>query len=182
MKRQYLLLAPITAICSLMSACTTTYVTPMAVCHPRRLDVSPSQSVMAPGKTFTIPHDWQYDSWVMKKGARITFFEDGTGEFNGTVFSQYSTQHDELHFQSVQYGVDGNALFTFPGSDVGHVLHIRGSMRDFPYTVRFSFNRAYYPYIHDVKFMARLRLAPGTTSYGLTSNRKARNVGEIRIP
>lgn len=146
-----------------LGSCTTTYVTPMAVSQPKRLDLAQSQSATPFAKTFQLPRDWQYDSWVMKQGSEITFNADGTGVFNATVFSQYTKQADELHFQSVQYGVDGNTLFVVPGSDVGYPLHIRGAFRDHVYTGRFGFDKRYFPYINDVKFYARLYLMPGTT-------------------
>jgi hypothetical protein len=163
-----------------LSSCTTTYITPMAVSQPKRLDLAPSQSATPYSKTFRLPHDWQYDSWVMKKGTQITFNADGTGVFDATVYSQYTRQHDELHFQSVQYGVDGNTLFTVPGSDVGYPLHIRGAFRDQVYTGRFGFDKRYFPYINDVKFFARLYLMPGTT--GHPHSFKTRSEGLTSIP
>lgn len=148
-----------------LASCTTTYITPMAVSQPKRLDLSMSQSATPYSKTFVLPHDWQYDSWVMKKGTQITFNADGTGVFNVTAFSQFTKKHDELHFQSIQYGIDGNTLFVVPGADVGYPIHLRGSFRDFVYTGRFGFDKRYFNHINDVKFFARLYLMPDTVGH-----------------
>jgi hypothetical protein len=163
-----------------LASCTTTYITPMAVSQPKRLDLAQSQSATPLSKTFSLPRDWQYDSWVMKKGSNITFNADGTGTFSITAYSQFTKQHDELHFQSIQYGADGNTLFVVPGSDVGYPIHLRGSYRDFVYTGRFGFDRRYFPYIEDVKFFARLYLMPGTVGHPHRS--KTRSEGSTSIP
>lgn len=140
-------------------SCTTkTYITPMAVAQPNRVDFSADQSLPADVKTFTLPADWQYGTWVVKKGATIQFNRDGTGEFSAVIFSQHVGSPDELHFQSVQYGIDQNVLFTFPGSEVGLRMGLRESFRDFPYETRFGFDPRLFDSIVDVKFLARLRL------------------------
>ena len=149
------LLATLTVI---NSACTTTYVTPMAVTEPLRIDFTPDPSVPATQKAFTLPRDWQYNNWVLKKGTTITFYENGFGEFEGRIFSQFSTSPDEIHLQSIQYGADGNRLFSFPGRDTGFPLHVRNSHQDYPYNQKFAYDKRFFEDIHDVKFFARARM------------------------
>ena len=64
-----------------LAACTTTYITPLSVAETRRVDVTENQEVPAGEKVFTLPNDWQWGPSVMRRGARIVFREDGTGEF-----------------------------------------------------------------------------------------------------
>ncbi|MEM0895798.1 MAG: hypothetical protein AAGJ79_02850 [Verrucomicrobiota bacterium] len=164
-------------LAALLAGCTQTYVTPMAVAQPRRADFSDDQSAIPPQKSFFLPGDWQYNNWVMKKGTKITFYADGFGEFEGTVYSQMSSSPDELHFQAIQYGKDGNRLFTFPASDVGHPIHIRHSFNDYPQTVRFAYNKKYFDSIHDCKFHARMRLKAENFEGTTPSSRRTHSIG-----
>jgi hypothetical protein len=140
------------------AACTTTYVTPLAVAQPNRVDLAADQSVPPGEKVFVLPRDWQYGTWVIKKGATLTFRADGLGSFSCVAFSQFNVSSDELHLQAISYGRDGNALFAVPGSDTGMPLHLRQPNRDFPYDAKFGFDPRYFDSIHDVKFLGRLRL------------------------
>lgn len=141
-----------------LSSCTTTYVTPMAVTQTTRADVIADETAPANQKVFHLPHDWQYNNWVIKRGSKITFHSDGIGEFDARVFSQFTTSPDEVHFQSIQYGKDGNRLFSFPETEVGYPLHIRSSYQDFPYSVRFAFDPRFFDDITEAKFFARVRM------------------------
>ncbi len=141
-----------------ITSCTTTYVTPMAVSQTTRADVTLDQTTPSNQKTFLLPHDWQYNNWVIKRGSKITFYSDGIGEFEARVFSQFTTSPDEVHFQSIQYGKDGNRLFSFPETEVGYPLHIRSSYQDFPYNVRFAFDPRLFDDINEAKFYARVRM------------------------
>ncbi|MEM7143692.1 MAG: hypothetical protein AAF591_01065 [Verrucomicrobiota bacterium] len=141
-----------------VAGCTTTYITPLAVALPKRLDAAVSQSAVASEKTFILPHNWQYGNWIMKEGAKITFYSDGFGTFEATVFSQFGVGPDELHFQSIQYAKDGNALFTFPGTDVGMRMAMRNTFTDYPYKANFAFDQRFFDDIYDVKWFGRLRL------------------------
>ncbi len=157
----------------LLSGCTQTFVTPMAVAQPRRADTTTNQSEVAGQKTFFLPRDWQYNNWVMKKGTKITFYADGFGEFESVVFTHLTSSHDTIHFQAIQYGLDGNRLFTFPGADTGHPLHVRQSFQDHPQKARFAFDKRFYDSIHDCKFYARTRMKSenaGSTSPGTHSS------------
>jgi len=143
----------------LLSGCTTTYVTPIAVTTLKRTDSGPGQDALADSKTFTLPHDWQFGAWVMKRGARIVFNADGTGTFSGVIYATQtaSPYGDMLHLQSIQYGRDGNRLFSFPGTDTGAGLGLRSAHRDFPYDASFGFDARYFERIDSVKWFARLR-------------------------
>jgi len=143
-----------------LAGCTTTYVTPVAVTTLQRVDSAPSQDTTAVSKTFTLPHDWQFGVWVVKRGAKIVFHVDGTGDFSGVVYAhQTATSYgDMLHLQSIQYGRDGNRLFAFPGTDVGAAMGLRSAYRDFPYDAAFGFDPRYFERIDTVKWYARLRM------------------------
>ncbi|MEM8953089.1 MAG: hypothetical protein AAGD22_02960 [Verrucomicrobiota bacterium] len=146
------------AVAVTLTSCTTTYITPLAVALPKRLDAAVSQSAVASEKTFILPHNWQYGNWIVKEGAKITFYADGFGTFEATVFSQFGVGPDELHFQSIQYAKDGNALFTFPGTDVGMRMTMRNTFTDYPYKANFAFDQRFFDDIYDVKWFGRLRL------------------------
>ncbi len=141
-----------------LPACTTTYITPMATASPARVDKTRDQAVPADTKVFSLQRDWQYGPWIMKRGAQILFRSDGTGEFSGTVYAQTDTAPQELHFQSIQYGLDGNRLFSFPQRDVGFRMIMRRSNTDYVYNQSFGFDERHFDHIHSVKFFARLRL------------------------
>lgn len=141
-----------------MAACTTTFITPISVAETRRVDHTQDQAIPAGEKVFTLPNDWQWGPWVMRRGARIIFREDGTGEFMGRVYAQYNTTPEELHFQSIQYAKDGNRLFSFPGTDVGYRMPIRTPFTDYAYNASFGFDARHFEHIDSVKFYARTRL------------------------
>jgi hypothetical protein len=142
----------------LTSGCTTAYITPMAVTEPQRADFTRDESAPSNQKSFFLPHDWQYNNWVIKKGSKVTFYDNGFGEFSGRIFSQFTTSPDTVHFQSIQYGADGNRLFSFPDRSVGYPLHIRLSYQDYPYDEKFAYDKRFFNDIHDAKFFARTRL------------------------
>ncbi len=144
-----------------LSGCVTTYVTPIATTDTRRLDTAPDQSALSISKTFYLPHDWQYGPWIMKRGAKITYFENGMGRFTGKVYTQNATSVDHLHFQALAYGKDGNLLFGFPGNDTGYPMRLATTFRDYPYTADFAFDSRYFMDIDTVKFYARHRLTTG---------------------
>ncbi len=141
-----------------LAACTTTYITPVSVADTRRVDITENQEIPAGEKVFTLPNDWQWGPWVMRGGAKITFREDGTGNFECRVYAQYNTTPEELHFQSIQYAKDGNRLFSFPGKAVGYVMAIRTPYTDYPYNASFGFDERHFEHIDSVKFYARTRL------------------------
>ncbi len=146
------------AVLLFCGGCTTTYITPLSTAMPELTISSPDQTIPATQKTFELKHDWQYGPWVMKKGAKIIFYSDGLGTFEGTVYSQYNVTTEILHFQSIAYGADGNRLFAFPKADVGMRMHIRGPWTDYVYTTNFGYDARYFDNIDHVKFLARLRL------------------------
>jgi hypothetical protein len=146
------------ALILLCGGCTTTYITPISTAMPELIISSPEQTIPATQKTFELKRDWQYGPWVMKKGAKIVFYSDGLGTFDATVYSQYNTTTDILHFQSIQYGSDANRLFAFPKDDVGLRLHMRAPWTDYKYTVNFGYDARYFDEIDHVKFLGRLRL------------------------
>jgi hypothetical protein len=112
-------------------------------------------------KVFQLDSDLHGNGWVMRKGTKMTFHSDGSALLEATVYA-----HDGLNLpnaiqlESIQYGPDGNIQFSLPGNDVGHSLHLRHPRRDYPYTVRFGYKRAYFPAIHSVKFACRLLTEP----------------------
>jgi hypothetical protein len=156
--KKYLMLA--SAALLALGGCTTTYVTPVAVTTLRRVDTSAGQDQGASSKTFTLPNDWQFSVWVIKRGANIVFNADGTGTFSGVIYAHQtaSAYGDMLHLQSIQYGRDGNRLFTFPGNDIGAAMGLRAPFRDFPYDVAFGFDPRQFERIDSVKWYARLRM------------------------
>ena len=112
-------------------------------------------------KIFHLGSDLHGNGWVMRKGTKITFNSDGSALLETTVYA-----HDGLNLpnavqlESIQYGPDGNIQFSLPGNDVGHSLHLRHPRRDYPYTVRFGYKRAYFPTIQSVKIACRLLTEP----------------------
>lgn len=141
-----------------LTGCVVTYVTPIAVSDTKRMDTTPDQASLSVFKTFYLPNDWQYGPWIMKRGSKITYFENGMGRFSGSVYTQYSTVTDHLHLQALAYGKDGNLLFGFPGNDTGFPMRLATSYRDYPYTADFAFDPRYFHDIDTVKFYARHRL------------------------
>ncbi len=156
MKRTTLLL--LSASLLGISACTTTYITPISVAETRRVDVTNGQEIPAGEKTFTLPKDWQWGPWVVRRGATITFREDGTGIFSCRLYSQFNTTPENLHFQAIAYSKDGNRLFAFPGRDTGLSMAIRTPFTDYPYDVPFGYDKRHFEFIDSVKFYGRLRL------------------------
>lgn len=107
-------------------------------------------------KSFMLARDWYGEGWSMKKGGMISFSADGTELFEATIFGADAAKN-VVHFQSVQSGPDGHSLFSFPGSDTGYAMHLRGANRDCVFTQRFGFDARHYAAISDAKFLARLR-------------------------
>lgn len=112
-------------------------------------------------KVYTLGNDLQGNGWVMRQGTTIAFSADGSAVLDTIVYA-----HDQLNLpnaiqlESIQYGPDGNIQFALPGNDVGHSLHMRYPQRDYPYSVRFGYKRAYFPNINRVKFNCRLLSEP----------------------
>jgi hypothetical protein len=157
--RQLVALTALAASAAGIGGCTTTYVTPTAVASPARADRTRDQSIPAETKTFSLPNDWQYGPWIMKRGASVEFRADGTGHFSCKLYSQATSPSPiELHFQSIQFGRDGNRLFTFPLRDDGIALHIRRPYTDFVYDIDFGFDPRLFSDIQEAKFYARVLL------------------------
>lgn len=123
---------------------------PSAKIHPHRIDKG------AAAKTYALTSDWSADGWVIKSGAMISFNADGTGLFEGSIYQVSGPEdRDEVRFQSVQLGKDGNTLFTSPGADTGIGLYIQGLKRERVHTVHFAFDARQFAAIESVTFMAR---------------------------
>lgn len=156
MKKNTILLLSV-ALLSLNS-CTTTYITPISVAETRRVDVTEGQEIPAGEKTYTLPNDWQWGPWVVRRGATIIFREDGTGIFSCRLYTQFNTTPEDFHFQAIAYAKDGNRLFAFPGRDTGLSMAIRTPFTDYPYDVPFGYDKRHFEHIDSVKFYGRLRL------------------------
>ena len=112
-------------------------------------------------KVFQINSDLHGNGWVMRKGTKIAFNSDGSALLETTVYADDGLNlPNSIQLESIQCGSDGNIQFSLPGNDVGHPLHLRHSRRDYPYSVRFGYKRAYFPTIHSVKFACRLLTEP----------------------
>lgn len=123
---------------------------PSAKIKPQRIDKA------AASKTYALTSDWSADGWVIKAGTMISFNADGTGLFEGTIYQVTGTEErDEVRFQAVQLGRDGNTLFTSPGADTGVGLYIQGLKRERVHTVHFAFDARQFGAIDSVTFMAR---------------------------
>ena len=137
----------------LLASCSTPAPLPtLAEAHPQVM----AKKDMPGTKTYMLKYDWQGEGWAMKKGGLISFNADGTGLFEATVYGPDAARN-VLYFQSVQSGKDGHPLFSFPGSDTGYAMHLRGANRDCVFTQRFGFDPRHYTAITDAKFLARLR-------------------------
>ncbi len=113
-------------------------------------------------KVFALNADLQGNGWVMRKGTRIAFGSDGSVELDTIAYALDGLPlPNAIQLESIQYGPDGNVLFSVPGNDVGHPLHLRHAHRDYPCNVRFGYKRAYFDRITKVKFAARLLREPG---------------------
>ena len=154
----------IAAICLSVAACRTLSVPPMAVISAEPLLPVDKLADTPTGKTFTLRGDWAHGAWVIKKGASITFQPDGIGRFSAVVYCREDVGVDEIRFQAIQYGADGNTLFAFPDNPVGYPLHVRSAAKDFPYDVSFGFDPRYFNSIEESKFFARLRLHEGSVA------------------
>lgn len=112
-------------------------------------------------KVFVLDSDLRGNGWTMRKGTRIAFNLDGTAVLDTVVYADGDLPlPNAIQLESVQYGADGNIQFAVPGNDVGHALHMRHPRLDYPYSVRFGFNRAYHPNIKSVRFKSRLLCEP----------------------
>ena len=151
-------LPPLAAIFALAcTACHTLEPPPMATARPSPLLPVDKLADTAAEKSFVLNADWSEGAWVIKRGATITFRPDGTGHFSAVVFCSQDIGVDEIRFQSIQYGADGNTLFAFPDNAVGYPLHIRRKSKDYPYDVKFGFDSRYFDSIVRSKFFATLR-------------------------
>lgn len=113
-------------------------------------------------KVYHLSSDLHGNGWVMRKGTRITFNADGSGELSTVVFAMEGLPlPNAIQLESIQYGSDGNIEFAFPGNDVGQPLHMRHARRNYPYRIPFGYKKAYFSRIHSVKFVARLLCEPG---------------------
>jgi hypothetical protein len=112
-------------------------------------------------KVFTLNSDVHGNGWVMRKGTKLTFNADGSALLDTIVYAQDGLSlPNAIQLESIQYGADGNVQFSIPGNDVGHSLHLRHARRDYPYSVRFGYKRAYFEAITKVKFACRLLSEP----------------------
>jgi hypothetical protein len=112
-------------------------------------------------KVFTLDSDMHGNGWVMRKGTKISFSNDGGCELDTLVYAKEELNlPNAIQLESVQYGPDGNVLFSVPGNDIGHSLHLRHPKRDYPYKQLFGFKSAYFPRITTVKFACRLLTEP----------------------
>lgn len=114
-------------------------------------------------KVYGLNSDLRGNGWVMRKGTKISFGNDGGVELDTIVFATDELNlPNAIQLESIQYGPDGNTLFSVPGNDVGHSLHLRHPRRDYPNKVLFGYKSAYFPRITTVKFAARLLSEPAT--------------------
>jgi len=112
-------------------------------------------------KVYSLDSDVHGNGWVMRKGTKITFSSDGGCELDTIVYaSEGLNLPNAIQLECVQYGPDGNILFSVPGNDIGHSLHLRHPRRDYPNKVLFGYKGAYFPRITTVKFAARLLSEP----------------------
>ena len=143
----------------ILSSCHTLETPPTASASPAPVAPPVDQVVDTQSeKSFKLRHDWAHGAWVIKRGANITFRSDGTGHFGAVIFSRQPTGFDEVRFQSIQYGRDGNVLFAFPDNPVGYPLHVRRPAKDYPYNANFGFDPRHFDSINHVNFFARMRI------------------------
>ncbi len=108
-------------------------------------------------KVFGLNSDVHGNGWVMRKGTKISFSNDGRCELDTVVYANQGLNlPNAIQLEVVQYGPDGNVLFSVPGNEIGHALHLRHPRRDYPYKELFGYKSAYFPRITTVKFAARL--------------------------
>jgi hypothetical protein len=151
-----------------LSSCQSTVWTPAASVSAVR-ESAGAFDTNAPAKTFVIKRDWQDGDWIVKKGAKITFRQDGLGSFSGRIYTLQAARKQEFHFQSVQYGRDGNLLFTAPAADLGYSIHARNAEQDYAVDFDFGFDARHFAYIERVLYTARIRKPKN--SAGSTANR-----------
>lgn len=112
-------------------------------------------------KVYALDQDLRGNGWVMRKGTQISFGADGSAVLDTVVYADDGIKlPNAIQLESIQYGADGNIQFAIPGNDVGHSLHMRHPHRDYPYSIRFGYKRAYFPAISQVKFSCRLLCEP----------------------
>lgn len=147
----------------LLSGCQTTKPRPTSSTSvPRQKITAPADP--AASKQFATVTDWSNGIWVIKKGATIAFRRDGIGSFSARVYTVQSARRQELQFQSVQYGKDGNELFLAPAADLGYAIHARNPNRDYPVDLNFGFDARQFPEIDRVTYVSRIREADATTA------------------
>lgn len=85
----------------------------------------------------------------------ISFQPDGTGVIELSIFDTLPTgKAERVHFFTHVFGKDGNALFTLPNTDAGHVLHVHGVRKDCIHTIPFAYDARYFSSIERVQFSA----------------------------
>lgn len=148
---------------SLLTACQTTPSAPVSsISVPRKVLSAPEDPNAT--RQYATTTDWRNGDWVVKKGATISFRPDGIGSFSARVYTVQPARGQELQFQSVQYGKDGNELFLAPAADLGHAIHARQPHRDFPIDLNFGFDARHFPHIERVKYVSRIRGAAATAT------------------
>ncbi len=108
-------------------------------------------------KEYVTKADWVDGDWVIKKGAKITFRQDGLGSFTCRAYTVAAARRQEFHFQSLQYGRDGNLLFAAPAADLGYSIHARNADQDYAVDFDFGFDARQFAYIERVLYTARIR-------------------------
>lgn len=152
-------LIPFSLVC--FSACQTAVWTPVSTISTVRDDlVKTSNDAMT--KQFVTRSEWRDGDWVMKRGATIAFRSDGFGSFSGRLYTTRAVPRQTFHFQSVQYGRDGNILFAAPAADLGHAIHARHAERDYPVDFNFGFDARQYEFVQRALFTARIRMPAGS--------------------
>lgn len=145
---------PCAGLALLLSACTTAQPISrpqLQQCSAIRID----QKTPSTGKTFAIDHAWHTDGWCMKQGGMISFQPDGTGIIEATLYDTVPTgKAERIHLYIHAYGKDGNALFTLPNADAGHVLHVHGVRQDCIHTLPFAYDARYFSSIEKIRFSA----------------------------
>ena len=149
-----------------LPACQTPSATPLVATYMQPLIAEKNPggfveiSSISQERSFVLPEDWRFGSWVIERGGRLTFREDGLGEFVGRISSQDDRGVEELHLIALPFGNDENVLFRAPGADTGFQLNTRRPFHERTFSERFGFDEKQFTEIQDVKLFARLRIPP----------------------